>query len=246
MKTISISILLFSCFLSFGQNEKTDKLTIDTLFFYFEVNSDEYIKNETSEKSGEILRNQEYENVQIFACTDTTGTIGKNNKLAKKRLQNIEKNTPFSTSVKVEKIVVGESDQFNLLAKNRCVYIIITTLKVKDKKPILKREKITLHLSFVPGESDLLSSSYPILNDLFHHLDSISYSKIELHGHVCCGDDYNLSLMRAKTVEKQFIKHGEDVTKIKCFGYSNTQPLVAEITDENKQKNRRVEVIIYP
>jgi len=238
MKSFLLLFLLMSTFFIFSQKK-------DTVFFFFEVNSSTFIQDSTTQKKIDWLNENEFETVQLFACTDTTGSIKKNEKLAQKRLQNTLRKIEVHAK-DISYNTVGESDLFSSLAGNRCVYVI-TTERIKQKvQPIVKMEKITLNLSFVPGEYVLLASSYPILNELLLHLDTISYSKIELHGHVCCGHDQKLSYLRAKTVEKELIQHGMSAQKIQCYGFSNSQPLVPENSEENMQKNRRVEVVIFP
>ncbi len=238
MKSLLLFFALFLAFFSFSQKK-------DTVFFYFDVNFSTFIQTSTTQKNIDWMNKNEFESIQFFACTDTTGTLKKNQKLAEKRLQNTLNGVEIHTK-DISYNTVGESDLFNSLAGNRCVYVVTTELIEKKIQPIVKMEKITLNLSFVLGEYTLLTSSTPILKELFLHLDTISYSKIELHGHVCCGDDERLSYMRAKRVENELVQYGIDVNKITCYGYSNTRPLVPENTDENKQINRRVEVVVFP
>ena len=67
--------------------------------------------------------------------------------------------------------------------------------------------------------------------------------EIKLNGHVCCEPDMELSKNRANRVKSYLVSQGIDTKRITCKGYSNTAKLVAESTEENKRKNRRVDVV---
>ncbi len=229
MRILLLVFIISLTFPSFSQ--KTD-----TIFFYFDVNSSSFKNDSLAQRKIDWLNNNDFESVEFFACTDTTGTVKKNKNLADRRLEQTLKRLEIN-STDISYNSVGESNSFNTLAANRCVYVV-----TKAPYPY---EKITLKLSFQPGYDILLKSSAPILKELFQYLDTISFSKIELHGHVCCQSNEKLSFMRAKTVENELIQHGIDENKITCLGFSNTQPLVPEDTEENRQINRRVEVIIF-
>tara|TARA_R110002072_G_scaffold172042_1_gene325805 strand:+ start:4493 stop:4669 length:177 start_codon:yes stop_codon:yes gene_type:complete len=53
-----------------------------------------------------------------------------------------------------------------------------------------------------------------------------------------------LSKDRAIRIRKYLIRHGVHADKITSFGHSNFQPRAPENIEENKKKNRRVEVVI--
>lgn len=52
-----------------------------------------------------------------------------------------------------------------------------------------------------------------------------------------------LSEERSKTVMENLIKLKIDSKRLKTIGYGSEKPLVANDTDENKAKNRRVELV---
>ncbi len=72
--------------------------------------------------------------------------------------------------------------------------------------------------------------------------------KIEIAGHTDSdGDDaFNMLLSqgRVNNVKRALMQEGIDKDRIKAVGYGETKPLVPNTTEENKQKNRRVEIIV--
>lgn len=72
--------------------------------------------------------------------------------------------------------------------------------------------------------------------------------KIIIEGHVCCGPDFPVSRKRAKTVYNSLVQLGVPRNQMSYVGKSNTEPKVLkEKSEEDKDKNRRVEIkIIYP
>jgi len=53
-----------------------------------------------------------------------------------------------------------------------------------------------------------------------------------------------LSQGRVNNVKRALMQEGIDKDRIKAVGYGETKPLVPNTTEENKQKNRRVEIIV--
>ncbi len=72
--------------------------------------------------------------------------------------------------------------------------------------------------------------------------------KIEIAGHTDSdGDDaFNMLLSqgRVNNVKRALMKEGIDKSRIRAVGYGETKPLLPNTTRKNKQKNRRVEIIV--
>jgi len=56
--------------------------------------------------------------------------------------------------------------------------------------------------------------------------------------------DYNMKLSgeRAAAVVQWLVAHGVAASRLSSHGYGDTQPLVKNTSDENRAKNRRVEL----
>lgn len=80
---------------------------------------------------------------------------------------------------------------------------------------------------------------------LSEYLKKYPNKKVEIQGHVCCSNSYDISLLRAKKVHDDLIRLKISPNRIKYEGFSNRVPLVKEVDEFSQQQNRRVEVIFY-
>lgn len=149
--------------------------------------------------------------------------------------------------------------------------VIVEKTPVKKKKakidPIFKYaakeleemevgEKVVMkNLNFVGGSHFLLKKSKPHLRKLLEVLKSHPSLKIEIQGHICCqqsGDGLdnrtgkmNLSVARAHYVYNYLIKNGIDWNRLSYKGFgANDKLYMHETTEEEKVKNRRVEILV--
>ena len=235
MKTI---LFIFICFSSYAQNKQ------DSIFIYFDVdeaNSKLIEKNENAYKKINSLNGDE--SVLIVGCTDTTGSIQYNKKLAKQRIEDVQNHIKINFST-IENKIVGESSVFMGLDENRCVIFIYNRKAIDLVHKVRTLDTLVLNIMFVNNQDYLLPESIPIIQELYNFIDATNYVQIQLHGHVCCGPGQELSLKRAKRIRQYLTRHGVDVSKTKCFGHSNLQPRYPEVSEENEKKNRRVEVVV--
>jgi outer membrane protein OmpA-like peptidoglycan-associated protein len=109
---------------------------------------------------------------------------------------------------------------------------------IKDGEPIV------LNILFIPGTNQLLDeTSSNELWRLFYFLRSNSYMHAFIRGHVCCGSGGSLSYEHAYTVYQFLTQRGISPNRLNYKGFDNTLPISEETTDEERQKNRRVDVI---
>lgn len=111
-------------------------------------------------------------------------------------------------------------------------------------------EKINLkNLNFNGGTAVFKSHSYPVLKDLLQTMRSNPNLKIEIQGHICCyteSDDNDVSAKRALAVYNYLIKSGIDKKRLKYKSFGGSQPIYAipEQSEEEREANRRVEILI--
>ena len=114
-------------------------------------------------------------------------------------------------------------------------------LAVLKKDAVVQLQDIT----FETGKADLKPDSNEELDRLVGLLEGNQTIKVEISAHTddVGNDDSNLKLSekRAKTVVDYLTKKGIKAERMTAKGYGETQPLVANDTDENKAKNRRVQ-----
>jgi len=106
------------------------------------------------------------------------------------------------------------------------------------KKMILK------NLNFEGGTAVLLVESEPALKELLKFMQDHPTIEIEIGGHVCCGPDMELSILRAKKVYNYLKGYGISPKRMTYKGYSFDKPIAPEYTEEGKRANRRVEITI--
>lgn len=114
-------------------------------------------------------------------------------------------------------------------------------------EPIATNNKITLNNVFFDfDKSDLKAESFLELDRLVELLKKNATIKIEIAGHTDNKGDtkYNqtLSQKRAESVVNYLLQKGIDKTRIVAKGYGETQAISPNDTEENKAKNRRIEV----
>ncbi len=110
---------------------------------------------------------------------------------------------------------------------------------------IVIKEKILFEID----KAVIRPESFDLMNEITSVIkDNPRIKKISIEGHT--DDDgsakYNkkLSQRRADSVKQYLIEHGIDEARLVSVGHGEDKPLVANDSDENKEKNRRVEFII--
>lgn len=111
------------------------------------------------------------------------------------------------------------------------------------------------NLNFIPGRHFLLPEAEPTLLELLQILKDNPTIHIEVQGHICCTDlnsdamdqdtkTMTLSINRAEYVYNYLIDNGISPYRLSYKGFGASKPLVSEITEEDRSKNRRVEIMI--
>jgi len=203
----------------------------DSVSIFFNFDSEIPISSELAKLSG-LDVNSDID--VLVGYTDTIGSTAYNYKLAKRRAEYIKNKIPNNGSIRVE--VIGENSLFSQNKNNRRVDVFTKKHVVIDS--------LILNVSFIPGEAVILPGSYNKIEELNNIILTSHFKEIQLHGHVCCNNNYSLSLERANKIKSKLISLGIESYLIKCFGHGNSFPIAYENNNENRQKNRRVEVII--
>lgn len=111
-------------------------------------------------------------------------------------------------------------------------------------------------IEFRPGRHAFMPDAIYILNALLEVMKNYPNMKIEIQGHICCqlGEtdgldmdtgEMQLSLNRAMAVKQWLIRKGIDESRMEVKGFGGRYPKVfPEKNESDKQKNRRVEILI--
>ncbi|NJN26535.1 MAG: OmpA family protein [Cyclobacteriaceae bacterium] len=113
--------------------------------------------------------------------------------------------------------------------------------------PIAADQVFTLNdLLFERSKPTLLDESYPSLEKLVGIMLENPNLKIELAGHTdglgSSGPKENLSFRRVEKIKDFLVGFGIDRRRIETIGYGSSRPIAPNDTEENRAKNRRVEV----
>lgn len=121
--------------------------------------------------------------------------------------------------------------------------------KIFHLTPISIGEVLALqNVFFKKGKAALKTESYAELDRLVNLMNQNPSIEIELSGHTDnVGNPdalLKLSRERVETVKRYLVQKGISAKRIKGKGYGSEQPLLKNDTEENRKKNRRVEVKI--
>lgn len=156
------------------------------------------------------------------------------------------------------KIILPSGKKYSFIAQQKEFYPISENIDLKELTiynefaknlfllPIEKGEIIRLNnIFFEFNKSELMPESFNELDRLFDILNENKNMKIEISGHTDDkgSDEYNKSLSnsRAKSVLNYLVEKGIKVERLTSVGYGESQPVVANDTEENQSFNRRVE-----
>lgn len=156
-----------------------------------------------------------------------------------------EKNSEKDMTEKSLQNLLTEVQSF--LDKNGLEDVIIANRTERGVVLVLQEQVL-----FDPGQATLLGDSYAFLNKVGELLVKLP-NLVKVEGHT---DDipmssfrypsnWELSAARASSVINYLIEsHQLDSRKFIAVGYADTRPIVSNDSPENRQKNRRVEIII--
>lgn len=116
-----------------------------------------------------------------------------------------------------------------------------------DNKKILVGETISLnHVMFDQGKAELRNESKIELDKVVAFLNANMNAEIELSGHTSSEGEPNynrsLSYKRVKACKDYILLQGTDAGRIIAIGYGPDRPVAPNDTEENRAKNRRVEM----
>lgn len=119
--------------------------------------------------------------------------------------------------------------------------------KEAAKKQIIELLKIE-NVEFEVAKGDLTEKGEATVDKLAQILAQYPNITVEIAGHTDSDGsaEFNqkLSQSRVDTVKARLVSKGVDADRLSAKGYGEAQPLVPNTSDENKQKNRRVEINI--
>lgn len=136
MNSLFSLLLLMFALTTYGQKQE--------LQVFFDVNKYQ-LSEDAMKQLLQITKNDQIENMEIIGYADTTGPVVSNNELSDKRAKSVEsfllENGVDQTRIK-KTSGVGESTNFQKLAKNRNVTITYELVPKKEDLPIVDKEPV--------------------------------------------------------------------------------------------------------
>jgi outer membrane protein OmpA-like peptidoglycan-associated protein len=125
---------------------------------------------------------------------------------------------------------------------NRETQNIVLDLLTTETKMIFN------NITFETNSAELNTESYAELNRLLSFMERNPNLKIEIAAHTddIGSNEYNfrLSDKRAESVVKFLVNNNINKSRVQSKGYGELQPLAPNDSDENRARNRRVEIKI--
>jgi type IX secretion system PorP/SprF family membrane protein len=157
---------------------------------------------------------------------------------------------PDSVVVAAKKVVEKDSIAAVTIVENKASQKPSATAKAGGMKqdPMII-EKVTLHFAFEFNSSDLDDPTEQFLDELAETLRQDESLQVNVEGHTdnIGSDKFNLKLSqkRAEVVRNLLIQKGIAAERLHAEGKGMHEPLNQNQTDEDRAKNRRVEITVY-
>ncbi len=239
----------------------------DTLIYYelrFDLDSD---RLSNSEKDGLDSLLQSYpisilKELKLYGHTDSLADIEYNKDLSKRRVQAVLQYLVYNG---LDPLIVitdyyGEekprySNAPDKRFKNRRVELelLLDLSLLPDPEQKLSEQKLQTgdkvrlaNLNFVGNQAIPMWHSIDELRELLLVMQQNPDLEISLQGHVCCSNDFELSVARSRMVYDFLVAQGISKVRLDYKGFGNKVPLFEEVDDQSRALNRRVEVeVLY-
>jgi chemotaxis protein MotB len=122
--------------------------------------------------------------------------------------------------------------------------------KVKDRLVVRATDKVL----FDPGSAEIKSAGRPVLAKIAAGIKGMTDREIRVESHTDAvpikskrfSSNLDLSASRAATVARFFASSGVPAKNLAAIGYGEGRPLAPNDTAENRQRNRRLEIVLAP
>ena len=206
-------------------------------------------------RSGGSLPQRVVGELKILSVEDRTSTA-----LVTKSISQILKGDRFQVKVRAPEITpVSQSSQQSL---DTPPALAPSTSKIQVQN-VARETRISLsdlmkQLRFESGEATIKPEGYQVLDELIVYLKTDAGDRlIRVEGHADNMEigpslksryqtNWDLSKARAGGVLRYLIeKGGIDSAKLSSVGYGDTKPVTSNATEMGRQKNRRVDIVLY-
>ncbi len=117
------------------------------------------------------------------------------------------------------------------------------------QKQLDKSDKITLNINFDSAKATIRKDNLYIVEQIYKLMRDDKNVRFVIQGHTDSSGEAKmnkkLSLARAREVKAELEKKGIESNRLKAQGFGEERPIADNDTDENRAKNRRVELIKF-
>ena len=144
----------------------------------------------------------------------------------------------------------NESGKLTVLEKGNLETLAVTKITAETiKKDIDAAGKAILNINFDTDKATLKPDGQEVVNQIATVLKDNPTLKLSIEGHTdntgLADKNKKLSVERATTVMNYLVAIGIPKANLKATGYGAEKPLAPNTSDENKAKNRRVELVKF-
>lgn len=141
-----------------------------------------------------------------------------------------------------------ENGNITILEKNNAEIPKVEKITSSQmKKDISESGKAVLNINFDNNKATLTADGKVVADEILKLLKDTQELKLSIEGHTDNNGtkEHNkqLSLDRAKTIYNYLVSNGIQSDRLQTKGFGQDNPLVANDSDLNKAKNRRVELV---
>ncbi|MDR0724548.1 MAG: OmpA family protein [Prevotellaceae bacterium] len=254
---INVSQGKYNCNLKIGNNYKIriETESFDPYETYFDLRTDVVYSN--FEKSLELKASRK------ILTLDVRDSEGKNTDEVNVDLKNLtryENTAPLvsfdSNGNPVLALRINNMYEVDVTKKGYTYFNTVIDVKTTEEETqevvldtlTTDTKMVFNNITFETNSAELNVESYAELNRLLNFLGQNPEIKIEISAHTddVGSNEYNfrLSDKRAESVIKFLISNNVDKNRVLSKGYGELKPLVPNDSDENRAKNRRVEIKI--
>lgn len=116
--------------------------------------------------------------------------------------------------------------------------------------PAFQVSGVLENVRFEKAQSELTDDSQQALQPLLNELNRNPAVKVAVMAHTdnqgSIEDNKLLSSQRAQSVVEYLVSEGVDPARLKAEGYGELLPLVQNVTESDRQRNRRIEIRVMP
>lgn len=212
---------------------------------YFEKSFDDYLAQIGGVKifDGHITKTEEDRYIKDDPNKGDEGDIG----YANENIKVYVIRTAKEGNIYVQLSANNASGKLNILQEKGLTQTIQKVTAEDIAKDLTAKGKSILYINFDVDKSTVTDDGKAIVDQIAQALKTESTLKIKIEGHTDnTGDaahNKKLSNDRANVVRQQLEKSGIAAARLSAQGYGAERPLVANDNEENKAKNRRVELI---